>query len=60
IYFAQGGDMGSTVSYVLSNRSTVALAVQIVAMSILFSLRCYVAGAILMITALLTVFGVIF
>lgn len=58
LWYLNGCDADATVSYLTENLGTVLLAVQIVVMCLLFATKHYIGGAIVMITTLLTVFGV--
>ena len=57
LYFGQ--DSERTIGYIVDNWSTVVLAVQICVMFILAATKHYIAGGILMVTSLATLFGVV-
>lgn len=59
LWYLNGRDVPSTLDYVLENAGTVLLASEIVVLCLLFATKHYLAGAILLTTALLTVFGVV-
>lgn len=59
LWYLNGWDVPSTLDYVLENAGTVLLASEIVVLCLLFAAKHYLAGAILLTTALLTVFGVV-
>lgn len=59
LYVASGQDVSATVGMVASDWSRFILAVQIVAAFLLGCLKHYLAGGILVVSSLLTLFGVI-
>ena len=59
IWLYVGQDTGRLVDFLKDNWSTVALAVQIGVMFILACTKHYIAGGIVMITSLATLFGVV-
>ena len=59
IWLYVGQDTGRLIDFLKENWSTVALAVQIGVMFILACTKHYIAGGIVMVTSLATLFGVI-
>ena len=59
IWLYVGQDTGRLIDFLKNNWSTVALAVQIGVMFILACTKHYVAGGIVMVTSLATLFGVV-
>ena len=59
IWLYVGQDTGELISFLKDNWSTVALAVQIGVMFILASTKHYIAGGIVLVTSLATLFGVV-
>ena len=59
IWLYVGQDTGRLIDFLKENWSTVALAVQIGVMFILACTKHYIAGGIVMITSLATLFGVV-
>ena len=59
IWLYVGQDAGRLIDFLKENWSTVALAVQIGVMFILACTKHYIAGGIIMVTSLATLFGVV-
>ena len=59
IWLYVGQDTGRLIDFLKENWSTVALAVQIGVMFILACTKHYIAGGIIMVTSLATMFGVV-
>ena len=59
IWLYVGQDTGRLIDFLKENWSTVALAVQIGVMFILACTKHYIAGGIVMVTSLATLFGVV-
>ena len=59
IWLYVGQDTGRLIDFLKDNWSTVALAVQIGVMFILACTKHYIAGGIVMVTSLATLFGVV-
>ena len=59
IWLYVGQDAGRLIDFLKDNWSTVALAVQIGVMFILACTKHYIAGGIIMVTSLATLFGVV-
>ena len=59
IWLYVGQDAGRLIDFLKDNWSTVALAVQIGVMFILACTKHYIAGGIVMVTSLATLFGVV-
>ena len=59
IWLYVGQDTGRLIDFLKENWSTVALAVQIGVMFILVCTKHYIAGGIVMVTSLATLFGVV-
>ena len=59
IWLYVGQDTGRLIDFLRDNWSTVALAVQIGVMFILTCTKHYIAGGIVMVTSLATLFGVV-
>lgn len=59
IWLYVGQDTDSLITFLKDNWSTVALAVQIGVMFILACTKHYIAGGIVMVTSLATLFGVV-
>ena len=59
IWLYVGQDAGRLIDFLKDNWSTVALAVQISVMFILACTKHYIAGGIILVTSLATLFGVV-